>query len=353
MGQAPTVRSVDSLLLICIGLTLLIAGIDWMLPAGVVFNILMCIPILMTSNTGRPAYVWVVFVLATVLYIVAAILHGAPVTAPEIWVPNRVIALVSLPGAALLARTLQQRRLDAERVRDEALSASEMNRLLFALLAHDLRSPLQLSRQTFDYLQDTIAAGGSPDPELLRDVRARIDRNLRAVDGVLAAARAGLGEGMPVDESAGRRASIADEITQEVLSFQHEAELRGKRILLDVAESAATHSMDALVLRQALAILLDNAIRYANRGEINVTAFTGGGLLFLRVDDPGPGIRPKSGSRIAGASSSGAGLGLQLCDLLLARAGGGLRIYEDDRIGRVEAWLPLSPVPDHVPVHTT
>jgi signal transduction histidine kinase len=67
-----------------------------------------------------------------------------------------------------------------------------------------------------------------------------------------------------------------------------------------------------------------------------------GGNVILRVEDPGPGMRERRDAASATAQT-GAGLGLDLCRLLLTRAGGGLRAADPGSEGRsaMEAWVPL------------
>jgi K+-sensing histidine kinase KdpD len=233
---------------------------------------------------------------------------------------------------------MQQRRLDAEHARDTALSADATNRLLFSLLAHDLRSPLVLSRQMLDYVQQCTAEGMTPDATLLHDVQLRIDRNLRVIDGVLAAARAELDEGGAEAEQAAAGLRLLDELRQEALSFEAEATMRGKQIELTFDHADRTiAAREALVLRQVLAILVDNAVRYADAGPVRVHAHVAADdTLTLRVTDAGM----NDATRVQ--SEGGAGLGLQLCTLLLSRAGGGLQVTNSAGATAVEAVLPLS-----------
>jgi signal transduction histidine kinase len=338
MGQTTTLRDLSTLF-IGLGLVVVIVAIDWILPAGVAVGILMAVPLLIASASSRSMDVWIVLACAMTGFIVAAIFGEGPVSPARVWVPNRILALMAIPAAGLLARLLQQRRIEAERSRDAAVAAVDTNRLLFSLLAHDLRSPLVLSRQVFDYMQQCISEGRQPDTALLSDVRLRLDRNLRVLDGVLSAARAEVeGSDADIGDSGAVADTIPDlevEIRQEVDSFAAEADSRGKQFVMSLTGTQRpADAASALVLRQVLAILADNAIRYARPGEVRILArVTQEGMLLLSVSDPGPSSEVSAGS--------GAGLGLQLCNLLLSRRGGGLRVEKSEESTVVEAWLPL------------
>ena len=92
------------------------------------------------------------------------------------------------------------------------------------------------------------------------------------------------------------------------------------------------------MLRQTLAIAVDNAVRYAVPGLVAVDASVEDDRLVLRVTDHGPGFAEES----AGAGSHGAGMGLELARSLLDLAGGELRVERAGPDGTcVAVRLPL------------
>jgi signal transduction histidine kinase len=312
-----------------------IAFLDWATPAGVVVGILLAVPVVL-SSMGTGVDVLAAGLIAAIAFVLAAI-HGAPpISPPEVWVPNRIFVFLLLPASTLVARILQQRRAQAEAARDAALSARDLNALLTALLAHDLRSPLTSASQCIRYVLAALNEGGDVDRSLLADTGARLDRSLRAIEVVLSLSR-GAADG---DANAAQRVRVRDDVAAEVASFRAEAEGRGKRLVVDVdGIGGAELSVNRLVLRQVIAILLDNAIRYAAPGDVTVTARKDGDRLFVRIADQGP----------SGASGDGlpkgAGLGLRLSRALAAHASGSLN---EGRDGPGSAWelrLPCSPAP--------
>ncbi|HEX8905560.1 MAG TPA: hypothetical protein VF771_11990, partial [Longimicrobiaceae bacterium] len=139
-------------LLLCI---LLIAFLDWATPAGVVVGILLAVPVVLASM-GTEADVLAMGTVAITAFLVAAI-AGAPAISPRsVWVPNRIFVSLLIPASTGVALLLQRRRAEAERARDAALSARDLNALLTALLAHDLRSPLASASQCIRYVLASV-----------------------------------------------------------------------------------------------------------------------------------------------------------------------------------------------------
>jgi two-component system sensor histidine kinase AdeS len=94
----------------------------------------------------------------------------------------------------------------------------------------------------------------------------------------------------------------------------------------------------ATVLRQVVRILLDNAIRYAAPGPVHIVATRVVEGLLVRVDDAGPSEIERLGS-----PAHGAGMGLDLCRMLLHRVGGQLtRGAGVDRGTSFEIRLPVA-----------
>jgi signal transduction histidine kinase len=324
---------------VLVGAVLVICAVDWIVPAGVVVGALLTIPIVLAGARADPREVAGVAALSALAFAVAAAFGQPSMTPAAFWVPNRVMAALSIPAAAAVALMLQQHRLRAERARDLAVGARDLNRVLMSLLAHDLRAPLVVARQCIGYVEDGLAEGRAPDPGLLADTRARLDRSIRAIEIVLSVARAEAGGEVDGEGPDGARAvRLGHEIRAEVESFSGEAALRGKRLELRLdGVSSARAVLNPLVLRQAMAILLDNAIRYAVPGVVTISAELRDGALRVTVADDGPAQAGDGGQPLP----RGAGLGLELSRALLAHAGGAL---ERDRASAGSAWTLRLPV---------
>jgi signal transduction histidine kinase len=107
---------------------------------------------------------------------------------------------------------------------------------------------------------------------------------------------------------------------------------------------------DRAALRQALANLLDNAVRLAPEGStIEVGTGVDGPWAWIAVRDEGPGIAPDDQPLVfrrfwrgaAGDGPRGSGLGLAIVDQILVAHGGAARVASEPGRGSVfSLWIP-------------
>ena len=114
---------------------------------------------------------------------------------------------------------------------------------------------------------------------------------------------------------------------------------------------------DKALIKQALRILVDNAVKYTDTGgEITISAGIDGSLAKLSVADTGIGIRsdilPRVFDRFVRADESraratgGAGLGLSIAQWIASRHNGHMEILSREGIGtRITLLLPAAPPP--------
>lgn len=213
--------------------------------------------------------------------------------------------------------------------------------------AHQLRTPLAgLRLQAERALTD-------PSPATVREALAHVERlsagTARAAGQLLALARAqapdeALGASAPLD--------LATVVRDEVASRVPDAIAQGVDLGYQGPEHGVTVIGDALLLRELLGNLIDNASRYGNRGGAVVTVSlqagdTGG--CVLTVQDNGPGVAaeliPRLGERFfraVGSGHEGTGLGLAIVREIAERHGAETAFanHDDPHGLRVEIRFP-------------
>lgn len=108
---------------------------------------------------------------------------------------------------------------------------------------------------------------------------------------------------------------------------------------------------NALLLEEAIANLIDNALRYAGQGaSITVAVRAQAGQAVLSVEDDGPGLSEQDRQRVFGRfvrateAGSGCGLGLAIVREIVERHGGRIRLEPVVPHGlRALLTLPLAP----------
>lgn len=222
------------------------------------------------------------------------------------------------------------------RERDEHLG------LALRRLSHQLRTPVAVLALRLDEL-----ARPDVDPSrrvVLADV---VERQLDAVvaaAGRVAELARGEHRGTPETVDVGALVeSVVDRLAPLAASVR--TDLRRH------VERAATVTADRNALDDAVANLVDNALRYTPPGgRVGVTVATRGDDVVVEVADSGPGIAPNERSLVvrpwtrgrAGATAPGSGLGLSLASDAAAGAGGRLEIA-DSALGGALVRLVLPP----------
>jgi two-component system sensor histidine kinase TctE len=198
----------------------------------------------------------------------------------------------------------------------QVAGASSNQQRFLANAAHQLRTPLAgLQAHT-----EIALAQGVPEEHRaqLEQVHRATIRTARLANQLLALARAEPG-GTRVDAASVNLRAIVEDAADE---WVHRA--LSKEIDLGFELADVEVQGDALLLREALANLIHNALEYAPAGG-RVTVRTGsrdsGGnkLAFLEVEDDGPGIPATERDkvlerfyRVAGTPGTGSGLGLSI-----------------------------------------
>jgi signal transduction histidine kinase len=209
-------------------------------------------------------------------------------------------------------------------------------------IAHDLKTPLTRLRNRCEQALRS-ASGEASYRAALESTIAESDELIRTFDALLMIARA---------ESGQARDNMtefdASEIARDVGElYEPVAEEKGIALTIDAPATAPVRGNRELV-SQALANLIDNAIKYAGRhgkangvpAEIVVKAGNDGERITLTVADRGPGIPDADRARVVerfvrleqSRSEPGSGLGLSLASAVARLHGGELKL-EDNHPG--------------------
>lgn len=212
-------------------------------------------------------------------------------------------------------------------------------------IAHDLRTPLQRMRSR---IEGALSAGGDDaGSELLYELSGDVDHLLETFNGILQIARVEadeIREGMEPTSVA----LLVDDIRDLYEPLAEEVEMT---LAIDI-EPDLDVVMDRQLLSQAIANLVDNAIKYAREGGlIAIQAHRRGDRVVLGVGDRGPGIPEEDRARVverlvrldASRTVPGSGLGLSFVSAVARLHGADLQLVDNEPGLRAEISLPLAP----------
>jgi len=207
-------------------------------------------------------------------------------------------------------------------------------------IAHDLRTPLSRLRARLE-----VTLIEKPDAaryaDALRDTIAEADNLLGTFNALLSIAEVEAGSRRdnlaPVD-----LAGIARNVAE---LYEPVADEKGLALTLDIADRLPVRG-DRHLLSQAIANLVDNALKYTGAGEISLSGRAIGNTARIEVADSGPGVPAERREavfdrfvRLEGSRSTpGNGLGLSLVRAVVRLHDGAIWL-EDNKPGQVPPGL--------------
>ncbi len=215
----------------------------------------------------------------------------------------------------LLNRTLEER----VRQRTAALdAANEAKSRFLATASHDLRQPLVSISLLWNLLRDGARGSDARTDDLLGQMGRALHSMEALLRGLLDFSRL-----ESQDRAADLRPVDLAALCESVLAAaQPQAAFRGLRLRARLPHGPLVVQSDAVLLEQMLRNLVDNALRYTERGGVLLAARRRGGRIELGVHDTGRGIAEADRERIfepflqldnpARSSRQGWGLGLAI-----------------------------------------
>ncbi|QNH11408.1 sensor histidine kinase [Xanthomonas sp. SI] len=210
-------------------------------------------------------------------------------------------------------------------------SSNETLRAFMAEAAHQMRTPLAALRAQAQLALD------DDDPRDMRRSLEAIERNATHMSRLL--------NQLLSDASVIHRANLqryaSVDLAEVVHQALHEALPQSQprpRVQLAIASEPAMVRGDALLLREAIKNLIDNAGKYGGDGALQVALTCEARDCVVTVADHGPGIAAADAERVferfargEGAAAGGAGLGLAIVKRVVDSHGG--RIDLANRVG--------------------
>lgn len=249
----------------------------------------------------------------------------------EIWL-SVTEAVMRDPAGAVAGRIYAFRDVSSDRLVEQLKSG------FVSTVSHELRAPLtSIYGFAETLLREDVAFGEEERRTFLTYIATEAQRLTAIVDALLSVARLEAGD-LSVQLAP---TDLRDVVTDVVSSAQREV-VNGRRFVIDVPEEPLDASADREKVRQILANLVDNAVKFSPQGgTVTVAARRTGDAVQVRVVDEGSGVPAGEQERIfrkfyradaAGPAGGGTGLGLFIARGLASAMGG--RLWMDSEAGR-------------------
>jgi two-component system OmpR family sensor kinase len=225
--------------------------------------------------------------------------------------------------------------------------AFERERAFSAVASHELRTPLAILKTELEL----ASKRGRTREELEAAIDSAADeteRLVRLAEDLLLVARADQGR-LPLKPEPVQIAALAQRVTR---LFAHRAEADDRSLMIAVRERGLTITADPARMEQALANMVDNALRHGD-GRVSIDAQRRDGRVELHVIDEGSGfpeeVADNAFERLTSSpragSHGGTGLGLAIV-AAIAHAHDGTAQAVNQASGGADVWLSI-PGTDH------
>jgi len=218
-------------------------------------------------------------------------------------------------------------------------TADEIKSTFISIVSHELRTPVALIKGYASTLaRDDAKWDKSTISDSLAVIEEEADRLSKMIDDLLDASRLQAG-GLSLNRADVSLSTLSNRIA-ELFGTQS----KKHTITADFPENFPVILADETRIRQVIANLVSNAIKYAPKGEIKISGQSRPEQVIICVSDEGPGIEANDlphifdrfyRSTTAVKHTKGAGLGLYLARAIVEAHGG--RMWADAATGSTKS----------------
>lgn len=238
--------------------------------------------------------------------------------------------------------------------KERAESADRLKSVFLATMSHELRTPLNSIIGFTGILLQELAGPLNPEQtKQLGMVRSSAQHLLELINDVLDISKIEAGELRVASVPFDLRATIE----RSVAAVRPFAESKRLALRMEISPAIGELTSDARRVEQILLNLLNNAVKFTERGEVILLADVIEATVRVRITDTGIGIKPADLARLfrpfqqvdtgLTRSHEGTGLGLVICRRLAGLLGGEIRVAsEPGRGSTFTVLLPLQPLPE-------
>lgn len=264
-------------------------------------------------------------------------------------VANEVLANAMMTYAMSyhsLVNALEVRETELEEANRKLKEVDGLKSLFIATVSHELRAPLNSIIGFANVLINGVAGEINPEQERqLGILKANADHLLELINDIIDISKIEAGR-VEVSPASFELGALIREVAD---SFAIAFEKKGLPLVCRIPGAIPVVS-DVGRIRQVLTNLLHNAVKFTERGTVEIVAGEAAGRISVAVRDTGIGIDKDDQHRLftpftqvgtEGGPHEGTGLGLYLCRRICALLGGELKVESEP--GRGSTFTVLLP----------
>lgn len=252
---------------------------------------------------------------------------------------------VTLPDGRVLFAVVSEARLGIAGQADRVCVLSDITHFkkldmlkseFVSTVSHDLRAPLTLMKG-YTTMLPLVGSMNDQQEEFMRKIMESAEQMSRLVGNLLDLGRIEAGVGLKLE-----RVQVGNIIQDVIHSYRPQAINKQISFEIELSDRLDEIEIDPALLRQALANLVDNAIKYTQpKGRVTLQAGQNAGWQRISIKDSGVGIAPKDQVRLferfhrpdrhGRLHEKGYGLGLAIAKSIVEQHDG--RISVESRLG--------------------
>lgn len=224
---------------------------------------------------------------------------------------------------------VSERTTELERAMAKAQEADRLKSAFLASMSHELRTPLNSIIGFSGILLQGLPGPLNPEQtKQLGIVRDSANNLLSLINDILDISKIEAGQ-LEVSSEPFSMPDVIDKVSRTIAPM---AEKKGLAVIMDVAPDVGELLSDGRRVEQILINLVNNAIKFTEKGEVKVQCRVADGSMVTRVKDTGIGIAAHEMEKLFKAfyqtetglarRYEGTGLGLSICKKLVEMLGG-------------------------------
>ncbi|MFH1189092.1 MAG: CHASE domain-containing protein [Candidatus Omnitrophota bacterium] len=250
-----------------------------------------------------------------------------------------------LVGSVHIARDITEMKKAEDKLRE----AAEIKSNFTSMVSHELRTPLAAIKESIDIVADGTAGDiNKAQEEFITMAKRNVDRLARLINNVLDFQKLESGKSI-FDMKEDDMNEVVNEVGKQMASV---AAQKGLDLKSDTADDLPKADFDRDKMIQVLTNLVNNAIKFTEKGGITIRTTKKDTMIRVSVSDTGIGIKDEDLPRLFHSfeqiatgrdrKTGGTGLGLVISQAIVEKHGG--KMWAESKYGEGSTFHFVIPV---------